>query len=149
MLCIKSGHNNTIIKNKIKNLIKQTFDLYDKQKCLTLLIEVGCASRSLKAVSETLDEIALVITKNGMDFVSDKQVRQISKMVEHSDQGIKKGALQVLGQIYYSIEEDIWKFFGKVNPKAAEMLTKRFKEVKLYKEKQQEEPVNAASKKVE
>ena len=84
-----------------------------------------------------------------MDFVSDKQVRQISKMVEHSDQGIKKGALQVLGQIYYSIEEDIWKFLGKVNPKAAEMLTKRFKEVKLYKEKQQEEPVNAASKKVE
>ena len=149
MLCARSGHNNTIVKNKIKNLIKQTFVLYDRQKCLALLIDIGCASRSLKAVAETLDEIAITVTRDGMSCISDKQVRQIAKLVEHSDQGVKKGALQVLGQLYLSVEEEIWSSLGKPNAKVTEMLTKRFKEVKLWKEKQQAQQSNSASKKVE
>lgn len=75
ILCSRSGHNNSIVKNKIKNLIKQCFDLYDRSKCIELMVEIGCASRSLKGVSETLDEIAIAITKDGMSYIQDKQVR--------------------------------------------------------------------------
>ena len=72
MLCANSCHNNTIVRNKIKNLIKQTLDLYDRQKCLALMIEIGCASKSPKAVSETLDEIAIAVNKDDIPLINEK-----------------------------------------------------------------------------
>ena len=100
------------------------------------MIEIGCASKSPKAVSETLDEIAIAVTKDDMPLINEKQMHQIVKLVEHSDQGVKKGALKVLGQIYLLIGEDIWNILGKTNAKVTEILNKRFKEVKLQKDKQ-------------
>ena len=93
MLCEKSGNNNTIIKNKIKTLIKTCFDLYDQTKCLALIIDLGCNSRTLKSASECLDEVAAWIAKDGMQSISEKQIRTVAKLVDHSDQGVKKGAL--------------------------------------------------------
>ena len=85
MLCEKSGNNNTIVKNKIKALIKQTFDMYDHFKCTSLIIDYGCSSKNLKSVTESLDEIAFWITKNGLKSISDKQVKTVARFVDHSD----------------------------------------------------------------
>ena len=54
----------------------------------------------------------------------------MAKLVDHSDQGVRKGALQVLGQIYFTIEEDIWKAVGRVSPRVKDLMEKRFKQVK-------------------
>ncbi len=74
MFCEKAGNNNTIVKNKIKALIKQCFELHDHSKCLSLIIDHGCnsSSKNLKSVSESLDEIAAWITKDGLQSISEK-----------------------------------------------------------------------------
>lgn len=61
MLCEKSGVNNAILKNKIKALLKQTFELYDHKKNLGLIIKFGCGSKSLKSVAESLNEVAFFV----------------------------------------------------------------------------------------
>ena len=57
----------------------------------------------------------------------------MAKLVDHSDLGVRKGALQVLGQIYFIIEEDIWKKVGQVSPKARDLMENMFKQVKILK----------------
>ena len=97
MLCEKAGHNNTIIKNKIKALIKQCFKLHEHTNCLSLIINFGCfCTKNLKSASESLDEVASWISKDELNSIDEKQIKQITKLVEHSDQGVRKGALQVL-----------------------------------------------------
>ena len=136
MLCEKTGNNNTIVKNKIKALIKQCFDMYDPIKCLALIIDFGCSSKTLKSASESLDEVAAWITKDQMQSINEKQIKTIVKLVDHSDQGVRKGALKVLGQVYSIIEEDIWKMVGKVNSKVKDLMEKRFRQVKILKSSQ-------------
>ena len=72
MLCEKSGNNNTIVKNKIKALIKQCFDVTDHSKCVALIVDFGCSSKNLKSVSESLDELAAHIAKNGLKCVDER-----------------------------------------------------------------------------
>lgn len=72
MLCEKSGNNNTIVKNKIKALIKQCFDVYDNAKCVNLIVDYGCSSKNLKSVSESLDEVASHITTNGLKNIDER-----------------------------------------------------------------------------
>ena len=130
MLCEKSGNNNTIVKNKVKALIKQCFKIHDHTKCMALIVDFGCSSKNLKSVSESLDEIAAHITRDGLKSVSERQIKTVVRLVDHSDQGVKKGALLVLGQAYCTIEEDVWKMVGKVSPKVQDLLVKRFKQAK-------------------
>lgn len=130
MLCEKSGNNNTIVKNKVKALIKQCFGMYDHTKCMALIVDFGCSSKNLKSVSESLDEIAAHITRDGLKSVSERQIKTVVRLVDHSDQGVKKGALLVLGQAYCAVEEDVWKMVGKVSPKVQDLLEKRFKQAK-------------------
>ena len=40
--------------------------MYDPTKCAGLIIDFGCSSKTLKSVSESLDEVAAWITKDGM-----------------------------------------------------------------------------------
>lgn len=37
-LCEKSGINNSILKDKVKKLIKMVYNIYDKQKCYNLIV---------------------------------------------------------------------------------------------------------------
>ena len=58
--------------------------------------------------------------------------------------------MQVLGQVYFNIEEDIWKAAGKVSPKVKDLMEKRFKQVKILKTSQKATPEkSSASRKIE
>ena len=57
----------------------------------------------------------------------------MAKLVDHCDLGIRKGALQVMGAIYFIVEEDIWKKVGQVSQKAKDLMENMFKQVKILK----------------
>ena len=59
--------------------------MYDSTKCLALIIDCGCSSKTVKSASESLDEVAAWITKDGMQSISEKQIKTIVKLVDHSD----------------------------------------------------------------
>ena len=69
LLCDKVGNNNAILKQKVKALIKQTFEMTDAKKNLLLLIKYGAMAKNLKSAAECLDEIAIFLrTLNSVPF---------------------------------------------------------------------------------
>ena len=130
MLCEKSGINNAILKNKIKALIKQTFELYDHRKNLSLIIKFGCGSKSLKSVAESLNEVYVFVKSNGVDCLSESHLKMIAKLADNSDTGVREGALTVLGEAYRVLDDDIWRVIGNVTVKVKGLLEQRFKKLK-------------------
>jgi len=61
LLCDKSGNNNAILRTKVKQLMKWSFDMYDHKKTLLLMIKFGATNKNLKSAGETLDEIAIYL----------------------------------------------------------------------------------------
>ena len=46
-------------------------------------------------MAECLEEISLFIDKEGFQSLNEKQIRMVAKLIEHSDAGVRKGALSV------------------------------------------------------
>ena len=130
MLCEKVGINNAILKNKIHALIKQTFELYDNRKNLGLIIKFGCGNKSLKSVAESLIEVTFFVKQNGVECLSEKDLKLIAKLADNSDSGVREGSLQVLSEAYRVLDDDIWRVIGKVTEKVKGLLEGRFKKVK-------------------
>ncbi len=61
LLCEKVGNNNAILRQKVKALIKQVFNMNDPKKTLLLLIKFGANNKNLKSAGEALDEIAIYL----------------------------------------------------------------------------------------
>lgn len=71
-LCDKVGINNKILMDKMRKLIRMTYEVYDVKQVYRLIFEHGVKAKNLKSVAECLDEVADFITKNGIDAVTKK-----------------------------------------------------------------------------
>jgi len=105
LLCDKSGINNTILKEKVKKLIKQCFTIYDQKKCIQLILKFGVGAKNLKSVAECLDELAVFIRENGVEFITEKDLQLVAKMADSPDKGVREGALTFLAEIYKILDE--------------------------------------------
>ena len=93
MLCEKSGVNNAILKTKVKALIKICFQLYEPKKTLALILKFGLNSKNLKSVAESLDEIAVFVSKSGIDFLKEADMKLFAKLADSNDKGVREAAL--------------------------------------------------------
>ena len=71
MLCAQSGVNNKTLQAKIKALIKLCFDLHDHRQVLNLIVKYGLSHKNLKSVAESLDEVAIYLSQNGLDTIGE------------------------------------------------------------------------------
>ncbi len=65
LLCERVGNNNATLRQKVKALIKQCFEMLDSKKCLLQLIKYGANNKNLKSAGEALDEIAIYLRNTG------------------------------------------------------------------------------------
>lgn len=93
LLCEKSGNNNAILKTKIKALLKQSLNLYDSKKTIGLILKYGTNSKNLKSVAESLEEIASFVQKNGVDCLTEKDLKHFAKLADNADKGVREGSL--------------------------------------------------------
>lgn len=131
LLCEKTGLNNNVLKEKVKRLLKMVYDIYDRQKCYNLIVSHGLNSKNLTAQAECLDEIADFISKFGIDYCSEKEMKQVAKMADNKSQGIRENSLKVLGEVYRHLQDGIWNALGEVTPKVQGLLDARFKKIKI------------------
>ena len=129
MLYEKTGLNNAVIKDKVKQLIKMVYNLYDKHKCYSFMITYGVGSKNLRAVSECLDEFAEFIKLYGIDYTNDKEVKIIAKMADHGDKSIRENSLKAMSELYKVLGDDIWRTIGDVTVKVQGLLEARFKKL--------------------
>lgn len=66
----------------------------------------------MKSVAESLDEVAFFVSNNGIDFLKEADMKLCAKLADSGDKGVREGALQVLGEVYKVLDEDIWRLIG-------------------------------------
>ena len=93
------------------------FDIYEIQKCYNLVVSHGFNSKNLVAQAECLDEIAEFITKYGIDYSSDKDLKIAAKMADNPSKSLRENALKLLGEAYKHLDDNIWRVIGDVTPK--------------------------------
>lgn len=77
-----------------------------------------------------MDAISTFLATNGLDALGDAQVKVIARLADASDKGVREGALQVLGEVYKILDEDVWRIIGNVPIKVKGLLEQRFRKVK-------------------
>jgi hypothetical protein len=127
LLCDKMGLNNNILKDKVKKLLRMTYNIYEKQKWYNILVSYGLHAKNLRAVCECLEEITIFISLFGIDYSSDKELKLVAKMADHADKGIRENALKMMCEAYSHLTENIWRVIGDVTPKVQGLLEQRFK----------------------
>ena len=63
----------------------------------------------------------------GIDFTSEKELKQMAKMADHADKSIRENAIKVMSEAYKYLDEDIWRVIGEVTPKVKGLFEQRFK----------------------
>lgn len=89
----------------------------------------GVNSKNLKAVAECLDEYTEFIKLFGIDYTSEKEMKVIAKLADHSDKSIRENSLSALGELYKHLNEDIWRAIGQVSTKAQGLIEARLKKL--------------------
>mmetsp|Transcript_39875 Transcript_39875/g.52188 ORF Transcript_39875/g.52188 Transcript_39875/m.52188 type:complete len:199 (-) Transcript_39875:2434-3030(-) len=130
LLCDKVGNNNATLRQKVKALIKQCFEMHDQKKTLLLLIKYGATNKNLKSAGEALDEIACFLKVLGSVPFGESQIKIIAKLVDSKDATVRENSLSVLTEIYKVLDDDIWRVIGTVPLKVKGLLETRFKKVK-------------------
>lgn len=130
LFCDKAGNNNATLRQKVKQLIKQCFEMHDSKKTLLLLIKYGALNKNLKSAGEALDEIAEHLKHIQSVPFGEQQIKVIAKLVDSKDSGVRENSICVLSAIYKQVDEDIWRVMGTVPLKVKGLLEARFKKVK-------------------
>lgn len=98
--------------------------------CYNYMINQGLYSKNQNAVAECLDEVADFIIKNGIDYSSEKEIRQIAKLTDSPSKNIRENALKVLGEAYKHLDDNIWRVLGDLSTKCRGLIEARFKKIK-------------------
>jgi hypothetical protein len=110
--------------------VSKCFTIYDKKKCVVLIIKFGVGAKNLKSVSESLDSLAAFVRTYGVDEFTEKDCQQIAKLVDSGDKGVRENSLQFIGELYKIVDENIWRLVGNISIKVRGLLEGRFKQVK-------------------
>lgn len=108
--------------------MKQISRVYPVSKLMQYLLK-GLESKNAKTRTECLDEISVIIQRNGISVVSTKNIPILSFHVGDRDASVRNAALSVMCQIYLSIGEDIHKYLRKLGDKERDMILERIKRI--------------------
>jgi hypothetical protein len=129
-LCDKAGVNNKILLEKIRKLIRMTYEVYEIKSVYRCIVDGGVKSKNLKAVAENLDEVSDYLKNNGVDSCTKKDFALFLTCADNSDKGVRENSLRVFGEAYTLLGEDVWRMFPKDIPiKVKGLLEARFKQV--------------------
>ena len=72
MLFNRLSNSNSLIKNKAKALMKQAFLICGSAKIISIVADVITLSKNTKSIALCLEELAILIDRDGANGVSEK-----------------------------------------------------------------------------
>ena len=127
-LCDRAGVNNKILLEKIRKLIRMSYEVYDVKLVYRIRLDAGVKSKNMKAGADILDEVADYFAKNGIDSCTRKDFALFLTCADMPDKGVRENSLKVFGEAYTLLGEDVWRMFPKDIPiKVKGLLEARFK----------------------
>ena len=92
----------------------------------------------MKSIALCLEELAILIDRDGANGVNEKLFKQLFKYVEHSDSGARRATSTLIEKIYENqvlSEEHIMKLLGKVSQNTKLSLKEKIDKISLKPKK--------------
>lgn len=124
---MKAGESKETLRSKIRELIKGLSRLYPASKLFVYVMK-GLDSKNSRTRTESLDELAYLIQRNGMSVCMPARVFPlITQQVGDRDPSVRNAALGVIVQAYNLVGESIYKFFGRPSDKDRSLIDEKIK----------------------
>ncbi|KAJ3669122.1 hypothetical protein LUZ60_011072 [Juncus effusus] len=123
----KSGHNIEKVRERMRELIKQTVNIFPAQKLLPFIVE-GMRSKNNRTRIECADLVGFFIENHNNEISGQmKSLQVVASLTAERDGEIRKAALNTLANAYKNLGEDVWRYVGKLSDAQKSMLDDRFK----------------------
>lgn len=124
----KIGDPKEVIKTRAKGLLKSLSRIYPASKVFQYLMDHGLSNKNSRARAESLEELAALIQRHGLDVCQPAKVLPIvAKQIGDRDASVRGGAINVIVQAYIHLGDDVWKSIGKLSDKDSTLLSERLK----------------------
>ena len=130
VLCDKSGQNNAVFRTMIRKLLHQACKIHPVEKVFAIVLN-GVNSKNARSKFECIEELGALIVDYGIEIVSAKDIKFISKQVNSVDNNVRSAAVVTLGEVFKIVGEKIWNLIGDVPDKVRGILDQRFRSVKV------------------
>jgi cytoskeleton-associated protein 5 len=139
----RAGEMKEPIKNRLRGIYRQLCRVYPASKIFVFLLD-GLRSKSSRARVECLNEMEVLITRNGLMVVqAAKHIPILASVISDRDSNVRNAALNVLVQLHELLGEVIYKHMAGISQKDLDLFgerLRRFKDKTLPQEMEVDEP---------
>ncbi|KDQ20349.1 hypothetical protein BOTBODRAFT_153038 [Botryobasidium botryosum FD-172 SS1] len=127
---LKLGDARETIRNRVSNIIQTLPRVYAYSRLFQLLLDHGLKSKVAKTRQGTLDELATILRKSGMNACDpNKAFRLMAALISDKDAAVRKSALSAIGEGYTLEGDRVWNYVGQLSLKDKTQLEERLRRV--------------------
>lgn len=129
------GHNTARFRTDSRAIVVRFATVYPATKICAFLV-AGFKSNNKKVTADCLEEVGDMVTREGIQVFDPVTVMPVvGKLVGSStDQGIRKGALHCIGELYKIVNEDVYKYVqtkkAPLDQKSLDMIAERLRMIR-------------------
>ncbi|KAK9721018.1 hypothetical protein K7432_003763 [Basidiobolus ranarum] len=124
----KLGHNNEVLRTRSREILKKFCRIYPASKIFTLIIDHGLKSKSSKTRADCLEEIGVLIRRNGLSVCNPaKNLPTIASFISDKDSLVRNAALNTIVETQNIVGDTVFKYIGQLANKEQSMLEERLK----------------------
>jgi len=129
------GHNTARFRTDSRAIVVRFATVYPASKICAFLV-AGFKSNNKKVTADCLEEVGDMLTREGLQVFDPVTVMPVvGKLVGSStDQGIRKGALHCIGELYKIVNEDVYKYVqtkkAPLDQKSLDMIAERLRMIR-------------------
>ncbi|KIK59888.1 hypothetical protein GYMLUDRAFT_97590 [Collybiopsis luxurians FD-317 M1] len=129
-IIFKLGDAREQVRVRVQNIIQSLPKVYAYSHVFQLLLDYGLKSKVAKTRQFTLDELAMLLKKSGINVCDpSKAFPVIASMISDKDSSVRKSALSVLSEAYSTVGEKVWTYVGSLPSKDKTQLEERLRRV--------------------
>ena len=129
-LLVRSGDAKPAFRERVRGIVRRLPLLYPPSRMLPLLMEHGATSKNARTRAESLEEVAHLLAKHGMQVCTHgKTLPALARAIGDRDAAVRSGALAALGEAYLALGEQVWRLVGTLPPRDEALLEERLKRV--------------------
>ncbi|CAM6101171.1 unnamed protein product [Calypogeia fissa] len=123
----KAGHNIEKVREKMRELMRVLCCLYPCSKIFVYITE-GLRSKNNRTRIECVEHIGFMIERYGIEVGGPgKCLNGVVALTTERDGELRKASLNTLATAYQILEEDVWKYLGKLTDIQRSLLDEKFK----------------------